>query len=1126
MKKIALLFSFFVCFLGHSQFKDAPWYNNEIADKKENVTIEDLKQMFDAYWQTHDKNKKGSGYKPFMRWINHWENNVTPNGGIISPNEMWNAISQKNARKANRNATAVQIPISNWQPIGPFTHTNTGSWSNGQGRVNVVHVDPSNPDIVYIGTPAGGIWKSTTGGTNWVALSDNLPQIGVSGIAVDYNNSDIIYIATGDCDGNDTYSVGVLKSIDGGLTWNTTGLSFNNTSTYAGDILINPNDSNMLWVATSNGIYRTTNAGVNWTNVRTGDFSQGRIRLKPNDPTIVYAVSSNRFYKSTNSGETFVVAANGSGAPLSGRLIMDVTPANPEVIYILRNNTNGIYKSIDGGNTFTQSTNSSNIFESNQGYYDLALCVSPTNENEIYTGCLNIWRSTNGGNTFTKRNSWNSPQSQRYTHADIHYLRYFGNKLYCGSDGGVYVSDNNSTSFTDITASAQISQFYKIAVSNQSASKMVGGLQDNGGHAYSDNQWKNYYGADGMDTAIDPNNSNLYYGFIQNGGSLYISNNAGNSSSGGVGSPNGEDGNWVTPLIVNNAGEVFAGYSNLYRLSGNNWVQQNTIGFGGGNIDLITVDPQDINIMYVCINNTLYKSIDKGITFEFIYDAPNNISSIDVHSSNSNIVYLTTQGTNGQALISNDGGNSFTNFSAGLPNISKRVIVHQGQNANNPLFLGTSLGVYYRDDTLSQWEPFDNNLPNVSVTDLDVNLEDKKLTASTYGRGVWQTDIEVEIPSNDIKLSEILSPNSTDITCTENSITPQVVVKNKGSNVINNVTFNYSINSINLTYDWTGTIASEQLQTITLPTTTLESGAYVLTITSTITNDEVANNNSGVKYFYINQPGVINQVNEFEAQSDNLLAYDDSGLITTWQRGVCTGGVLNTGSNNVYTSNFSGNYDDNRKAFLVSRCYDLTQLVNPKIKFKMAYDLEENWDIVYVEYSVNSGNDWYLLGGLDANWYNSDRTPLTSGDDCNNCPGGQWTGTNATLTDYEYSLFQLGGFSNIMFRIVFHSDSSVTQLGVVVDDFVIEGTTLSNTEFNENSINIYPNPANDFCNISSTFATINKIEVFDVLGKSIYSEDDLDVNTASLNISNFQSGVYLIKIHSDNQNVVKRLIKK
>src|SRR5690606_2469765 len=585
--------------------------------------------------------------------------------------------------------------------------------------------DPNNSNTVYIGSPAGGIWKSIDAGVNWQPMSDYLPQIGVSGIVVDHTNSNVIYIATGDKDAADSYSVGVLKSTDGGITWNTTGLSFGGSNSFAGDIMMHPSNNQILLCATSNGLYKTTNGGTNWSVVQTGDFSQGAIRFKPTDPTIVYAVTGNRFYRSTNTGNSFTSVT--SGLPVnSGRLLLDVTPANANYVYVLSATTGydfqGIYRSTNSGLNFTARNTTTDVFESNQAWYDLALGVSDTNAEEVYTGCLNVWKSSNGGTAFTKLNNWSSPSSAAYTHADIHYLGFYNGKLYAGTDGGIYVSQNGGTNFTDLTATAQIGQFYKIAVSKQSASNMVGGLQDNGGYGYSGGQWKNFYGADGMDAAIDPTNQNLYYGFIQNGGSLYISNTAGNGITGSVGSPGGQSGNWVTPLAANSVGEIFSGFDGLYRLNGGAWVQQNTGSIGSGNLELILVDPTDDDIMYIANGSTLYKSINHGVNFTAVYSASASIRSIEVNSNNNNIVYLATSGTGGQILKSTDGGSNFTNITTGIPNIGKNVIEHQGQHPDNPLYVGTSLGVYYIDDTMASWEAFDTNLPNVSVTDLEVNL--------------------------------------------------------------------------------------------------------------------------------------------------------------------------------------------------------------------------------------------------------------------------------------------------------------------------------------------------------------------------------------------------------------------
>ena len=110
-------------------------------------------------------------------------------------------------------------------------------------------------------------------------------------------------------------------------------------------------------------------------------------------------------------------------------------------------------------------------------------------------------------------------------------MQYFGDTFFVGSDGGIYRSFNDGDNFADLTEGIQVSQFYRLAVAESDSNLMIGGLQDNGGYGYSNNTWNNYYGADGMDTAINPNDPNIYYGFIQNGGNLYVSNDCGRFST-------------------------------------------------------------------------------------------------------------------------------------------------------------------------------------------------------------------------------------------------------------------------------------------------------------------------------------------------------------------------------------------------------------------------------------------------------------------------------------------------------------------------------------------------------------------------------------------------------------------
>lgn len=1134
MIKKYLILSLLCPFFGFSQFNpSAPWTKNMTNEKAAEVTIDQQVQDFEQYWSTRNKYARGSGYKPFKRWEYHWRNYENAQGYVMSSEELWNAWREKNQVKANRNVT-LALPASNWQPVGPFSHTNTGSWSSGQGRVNIVHVDPTNSNILYLGSPAGGIWKSVNNGSTWTPLTDNLPQIGVSGIAIDYSNSNVIYIATGDKDAGDSYSVGVYKSTDGGLTWNPTGIMGGSNPSRAGDIIIHPTNNQILWCATNDGIFKTSNAGASWTQVLAGNFSQGNIRLKANEPSTVFAVSKNRFYRSENTGDSFTMVTTGLPTT-SNRLLLDVTPANANYLYILSANSSGgmqgIYRSTDGGTIWSktssnESTATGNVFESTQSYYDLALAVSSINENEIYTGCLNVWKSTDGGTSVSKINSWSNPTGASYTHADIHYLGFHGTKLFAGTDGGIYVSSNNGTNFSDLTAGAQISQFYKIAVSKQSASNMVGGLQDNGGHAYSGGQWKNYYGADGMDTAIDPSNPNKYYGFIQNGTSLYISGTAGDAISSSVNSPGGIEGNWVTPLRTNAAGNLFAGYNNLYKLTNGAWVQQNTNPIGTGNLELISIDPSNDNIMYIANGTGLYKSTDLGLTFANTYTASTSISSIEVNSSDSNVVYLTTQGSSGQALKSIDGGLTFTSFSSGLPSIGKNIIIHQGRNTENPLYLGTTLGVYYRDDSMTSWQPFESNLPNVSVTDLALNVEDAKLIAATYGRGIWQTDIPVQVPPTDLKFVSIQNPGIA-INC-GNVVTPQVLVKNNGLNPISSVTVNYTIDGMPYTYLWSGTILQSQSNLVNLPAITLSRGAHTLAVNTTTAGDAYPDNNSGSTTFYSNDLGVAGQVNSFTNTTDELISYSESNT-GQWVRGVRTvaSGPLTTSGNIVYSTNLAGNYSNMTKSYLVSQCYNLSTITNPQISFAMKFELEQNWDVTYVQYSTDFGTNWNVLGTMGTNWYNSNRTPTTSGTDCNNCPGAQWTGTDTTLKTYTYPLNSLNSETNIIFRIVFHSDEAENKRGVNVDDFVINGT-LSNQNFELNNVVVYPNPSRGIFNISLGDVQPTAIDVYDLTGKIILTKKDIQTSNFELpiDLTNAATGIYFVKITANNQSTVKRIIKE
>lgn len=1114
--KRKLLFLLFISFsISYGQFnQNAPWMK-ELQKKKGPIsfskgtsatqayTFKEITDAFDTYWIGKDKDVKGSGYKPFMRWRNYWQHFVRPDGTLPTAAEQWQAWENFT------NAAGPVNPTSDWSIVGPVINNESAIGNPGIGRINAIIVDPNDPNTWYAGAPAGGIWKTTNGGSTWTGLFDDFPQIGVSGIAVNPDDSNTILIATGDDDASDSFSAGVFKSIDGGTTWVETSISPSTQDEFdvLNEIMYDPTNSDIVWVAGSDGLQKSTDGGDTWTEMLAGHITD--FKLKPGDSNTIYAVaggtgsSADRpnatYYKSEDGGDNFIEIT--STLPTDGgRMVLGVSAAAPETLYIcVADDINqgsaflGVFKSTDSGDTFTQTAETDNIFGSSQAWFDFALEVSPTNPDELYVGVLDVWRSIDGGDDFTRISQWDVNNAS-YTHADIHTLKFFNDRLYCGSDGGLYVSDDG-INFTDYSDGLAVTQFYRIGIAKNNSNIIVGGTQDNSGFVYNNNEWNVYTGGDGMDYEVDPTNSSIAYGFVQFGSPLFITDNLG-QSVGAVSSPDGGNvtGNWITPLAIDGEGTVYAAYNAVYKLDGSDWELVSGEFADGRNIDDLEIDPNNPQIMYAADQGDLYRSEDAGVTFVKINEAndtfDSQISDIAINDNNSNIVYVTTsfrpgasqaqQNSIGRGVykVTVDGNTlvSKENITLDLPTDQAYLsIVHQARDANNPIFVGTSLGVYRLDDTLTEWEQYSTNLPNTAVSDLEISPDNQMLVASTYGRGAWQTLIPVTLPSDDVKLVS-LGFSAVSIVCED--VTPSLTVENKGLNEITQVDVIYTINNgpeQNFTYNTS--LASGLTETFDLPTITSAPGEQIeLNVSISVANDAFSDNNALTDSFLVNESAVSEQLFDFEAPDTSLFSYDIiGGLPVTvdgvWEIGVPTGTLLNTASSGtqVIGTVLDGNHPDQTTGIIYSRCYDLSTILAPKLSFQMAFDLELNWDIVYVVYSIDGGVTFEVLGqlGSQPNWYNSNRTNATSGadNDCFNCPGAQWTGTEASMTKYTYDFVanagrgetDLTGETNIIFGVVFVADQSINQEGVIIDDFVVEGFVDDEDDDNDGVLDINDN---------------------------------------------------------------------
>ena len=436
--------------------------------------------------------------------------------------------------------------------------------------------------------------------------------------------------------------------------------------------------------------------------------------------------------------------------------------------------------------------------------------------------------------------------------------------------------------------------------------------------------------------------------------------------------------------------------------------------------------------------------------------------------------------------------------------------------------MGTSIGVYHIDDNLTEWETFDTGLPNSPVNDIEINIEDKLISVGTYGRGVFQSPIEVEKANTDISLISINTNNS--VQC--DGITPVVTVKNNGLSSLSSVLIEYRVDDIPFQYSYEGKIDPDETKEIELPNNPQVSlGNHKLTIITTVPNDAFDDNNILYGSFTSNSSSEGQYVNTFgDVNEDEWLEINQGGSNSLWEKTEATSEKFKNKFNQVYVTNASGNYSDETTSYLISPCYDLSRLENPMVTFDMIYDIELNWDVLYMEYSKDKGESWHILGTADdPNWYNSDfidrQRTITV--------GKQWTGSDLNVKEYSYNLSGLRNESNMIFRFVFASDQAENGEGVAIDNFTIAATAvLAIDDFTKNNFKLYPNPSSSVFYIQRLGFEPMHISVYDVTGRLIYEVDDITQTNFTLDLSKTPSGLYFLKINEDGKILSTTILKQ
>ena len=378
------------------------------------------------------------------------------------------------------------------------------------------------------------------------------------------------------------------------------------------------------------------------------------------------------------------------------------------------------------------------------------------------------------------------------------------------------------------------------------------------------------------------------------------------------------------------------------------------------------------------------------------------------------------------------------------------------------------------------------------------------------------------------------------------SFVPELTILNAGANVIDAVEITYSIDgAADVAITQAINLAACSSATIPVAITELKKGAHTIDFNVTTTNDGLANNNDKSILVAINDSGEVNTVNNFSSDETALVHFNTAGEGNLWERGTPLGAFLGPAAttSSVYATNLDENHPDKTVALLVSQCYDLSNVTNSVVKFDMAFDLETDWDYITFEYSINSGDTWKILGTAeDENWFNNSRS---AGDEvaanCYNCQGAQWTGMGEELTngslnsemkEYAHSLsaFDKEGSAenNIIFRFFFQSDDATNEEGVIIDNFVVEGseTTLNTTENEFKALSVYPNPTNGIVYISGEEIEGASVSIVEISGRIIQKNAATATgNTVQVTIENLASGFYFIVIENGSKKSVRQIIK-
>ena len=421
------------------------------------------------------------------------------------------------------------------------------------GRVTSIDAVHNNPEVMYVGTASGGLWKSTSGGIKWAPIFDKQITASVGAVAIQQSNPSVVWVGTGE--GNPRNSLnggyGVFKTLDGGKTWTAMGLE---KTRHIHKILIDPTDPNTVYVGAigapwgaheERGVYKTTDGGKNWRRILFSNNTSGvaDMVMDPKNPNKIIAAlwdhkrdpwffksggAGSGLYMTYDGGENWKKLSEKEGLPKGelGRIGLAIAASKTDVIYaLIESKKNALYKSTDGGSQWKMVNDKEDI--GNRPFYYSDIFVDPQNENRVYSVFTYVNVSEDGGKSFTELMPAYGVDNG--VHPDHHAWWIHpknGQFMMDGNDGGMNITRDGGASWRFI-GNIPVAQFYHISTDNEYPYNVYGGMQDNGswrGPAYvwkvqgiRNSYWQEIAFGDGFDVVPDKDNAQFGYAMSQQG---------------------------------------------------------------------------------------------------------------------------------------------------------------------------------------------------------------------------------------------------------------------------------------------------------------------------------------------------------------------------------------------------------------------------------------------------------------------------------------------------------------------------------------------------------------------------------------------------------------------------------